>query len=267
MKMKNLHKMILMVLLISPLFVGSGAFAQTPGTLTCTYTTTFTGGGWGTKNCLAAWIETSSGTFIKTKFKYSKSGDLDHLGTFTSKPNYNNYIDAMTGNSRATNGLMTLIWNGTDLSTAVATDGVYKVWIEMAWGSSLTTGKTVQSFSFTKGTATDHQTGATTNFTGVTLDWVPTYVGLEENKSELNFSVTPNPVTNQSTINYSLNDMSDVTISLFDINGKRVRVLLDKNQNAGNYNLPFHSDVNPGVYFVKMYTGNTQHTERILITE
>jgi len=196
--MKKLHKMILTALLISPLFMGSIVFAQTPGTLTCTYTTTFTGGGWGTKNCLAAWIQTNSGTFIKTKFKYCSSGNLDHLATFTSKPSYNNYTDATTG---------------------------------------------------------------------ITLDWVPTYVGMEENQNQLSFSISPNPANDKSTISYSLNKTEDVTISMYDISGKLVKVIFDQNQDAGNYNLPFYTNVKPGVYFVKMYTGNAQHTERILITE
>jgi len=138
----------------------------------------------------------------------------------------------------------------------------------MAWGSSLTTGKTVQSFSFTKGTATDHQTPANlTNFTGITLDWVPTYVGMEENQNQLSFSISPNPANDKSTISYSLNKTEDVTISMYDISGKLVKVIFDQNQDAGNYNLPFYTNVKPGVYFVKMYTGNAQHTERILITE
>ncbi|MEI6851407.1 MAG: T9SS type A sorting domain-containing protein, partial [Bacteroidota bacterium] len=178
-----------------------------------------------------------------------------------------NYTDAVSGNTR-TNGLLSLTWNGTDLNSNVVADGSYKVWVEFAWASSLTTGKIVTSFSFTKGTATDHQTPANmTNFTGITLDWVPTYVGIEDNQDQQTFSVSPNPVNKQSTINYSLNQLSDVTIGMYDISGKLVRVIYDGNQDAGNYRLPFNSDVKPGVYFVKMYTGKAQHTERILITE
>lgn len=267
MKTKFLQFLLITALVVSPLLFGNYSQAQTSGTLTVSFGTTFTGGGYSNKYVLAAWIQTNSGTFVKTKLKYCKSSNLDHLQTWVNASGQN-VVDAITGNTRPAPETLTFTWNGTDVSTAVVTDGVYKVWLEMAWASSLTTGKTVQSFSFTKGVAADHQTGATTNFTGVTLDWVPTFVGIADNQEKENFSVSPNPINSLSTINYSLNSLSDVTISLYDINGKLVNVILDANQAAGNYNIPLslNDKVKPGIYFVKMYDGKTQHTERVLIS-
>ncbi len=259
---------LIMAMVMSPLLFLNVAHAQTTGTLTFVFTTTSTGG-YTPNNCLAAWIEDASGTFIKTKFKYCNSGNGNtHLATWVAKSG-SNVVDATTGTTR-TNGQLTLVWNGTDVSTALVADGTYKVWLEFAFASSLTTGKVTTSFSFTKGVNADHQTPANmTNFTGMTLDWVPTFVGVAENQEKANFTVSPNPVNNQSTINYSLNDYSDVSISLYDISGKLVKVILDENQNAGTYNLPLsmNGTIEPGIYFVKMYTGNTQHTERIIITK
>jgi len=266
MKLKKLSSKIVMTMMICLLFIGSLVSAQTTGTLTCSFTTV-SSGGYSPKNCLAAWIETSSGTFIKTKVKAANSGNFDHLATWTSKPNYNNYTDAVSGATR-NNGLLTITWNGTDLSASVVNDGVYKVWVEFAWASNLTTGKTITSFSFTKGPAIDNQTPANlTNFTGITLNWVPSGVGIAYNETKQTFSVTPNPVTRESTINYSLTSLTDVTISVYDINSKLVKVLTDENQVAGNYSLPLSLNVKPGVYFVKMNTGKDQHTERIVIAD
>jgi hypothetical protein len=268
MKTKILQSLLLMALFISPLLFGNSLVAQTTGTLSVSFGTTFTGGGYGTKYLLAAWIQTNSGTFVKTKLKYSKTSNLDHLQTWVNASSQN-VVDATTGTTRPAPETLTFTWNGTDAaSSAIVTDGVYKVWIEMAWASSLTTGKTVQSFNFTKGVTADHQTGATTNFTGVTLDWVPTFVGIADNTEKETFSVSPNPVNSESTINYTLNTLSDVTISLYDISGKLVKIILDDNQAAGNYSLPLalNSKVKSGVYFIKMYTGKTQHTERIMIS-
>jgi hypothetical protein len=268
--MKNRFLQILLVtaLFISPFFFSAGLQAQTSGTLSVSFNTTFTGGSYGTKYLIAVWIQTNSGNFVKTKMKYSKTSNYDHLQTWVNA-SAQNVVDAVTGTTRPAPETLTFNWNGTDVSSAVVTDGIYKVWLEMAWGSSLTTGKTVQSFSFTKGVTADHQTGATTNFTNVTLDWVPTFTGLNEYQEKESFSVSPNPVNNESTINYSLSSLSDVTISLFDINGKLVKVLFDNNQAAGNYNLPLslNGTVKAGVYFIKMYTGKAQHTQRILISE
>ncbi len=268
MKTKLLQSMLLTAFIISTLLSGEASQAQTTGNLTVTFNTTFTGGGYGTKYVLAAWIQTNSGTFVKTKLKYSKSSNLDHLQSWVDA-SAQNVVDAITGTTRPAPETLSFVWNGTDVPATVVNDGIYKVWIEMAWAASLTTGKTVQSFSFTKGVAADHQTGATTNFTGVVLDWVPTFTGVTENQEKISFAVTPNPVNSESTINYSLHALSDVTITLYDINGKMVKVLFGDNQAAGNYSLPLslNGKVKPGIYFVKMYTGKTQHTERILISE
>ena len=268
MKLKFLHSLLLSVLIISPVLLSNNLQAQTTGTLTCSFTTTFTGGGYGTKYLLCAWIETNSGTFVKTKLKYVSSSNLDHVQTWATASG-ENVVDATVGATRSAPGALSFTWNGTNVAGTVVTDGIYKVWIEMAWASSLTTGKSVQSFTFTKGATADHQTGATTNILNLVLDWVPSGVGIANIQEKENFSISPNPVTNESTINYSLNKLSDVTINLYDINGKLVNVLLDKNQAAGNYSLPisFKGRVKSGVYFVKMYTGETQHTERIVISE
>lgn len=264
MKMKKLITASL--ILIALILNANLSSAQTAGTLTCAFTTVSTGG-YTPKNCLAAWIETSSGTFIKTKFKYTSNSNVDHLATWVSKSGQN-VVDAITGSTRTTNGLLTLTWNGTDVSSAIVTDGTYKVWIEFAWASSLTTGKTVQSFSFTKGATADHQTGtATANLTGITLDWVPNTVGINENPDQKAFMVYPNPVTNLSSIIYTINELSDVTISLYDISGKLVKVLTDENQKAGSYSVAINNYIKlkSGIYFVKMNTGKEQYSQRILV--
>ena len=241
--------------------------AQTAGTLTCTFTTTFTGGSYGTKYLLAAWIETNSGTFVKTKLKYAKSSNYDHLQTWVNASGQN-VVDAISSTTRLAPETLSFTWNGTNVSAAIVNDGVYKVWLEMAWGSSLTTGKTVQSFSFTKGAVADHQTASTTNFTGLVIDWVPATTSIADNEIYIPFSVSPNPVNDKSTINYSLETISDVTISLYDFTGKLIKVLFDDNQAAGIYRFPLSlkENVKAGVYFIRMYTGSKQHVERILIS-
>jgi len=268
MKKKITFILLVVILMISPVFLNQDLYAQTAGTFTCSYTTVSTGG-YTPKNVIAVWIETNSGTFVKTKLKYCSNGNLDHLATWTGKSGLN-VVDAITGSTRTANGAMTFVWNGTDVSATLVADGTYKVWIEFAWASSLTTGKTVEPFSFTKGATADHQTPVSSaNITGITLDWVPAGVGIIEKQDKEIFSVSPNPINNQTTINYSLIDLSDVTISLYDVTGKLMTVLSDGNQNAGNYSLPLNlkAKVKPGVYFVKMNTGKTQHTERVLLLE
>ena len=253
------------ILFTGVLFLIGSSYAQTTGTLTCTFSTTSTGG-YTPKNCIAVWIENSSGTFIKTKIKSCSSGNYDHLTTWTGKSGQS-VVDATSGGTRSANGALNFSWNGTDVSSTLVADGPYKVWVEFSWASS---GKIVQSFSFTKGTSIDHQTPADlTNLTGIILDWNPSTIGIDENKSNIGLTVSPNPITNQGMIKYHINEFSDVTISLYDLTGKLVYVLFDDNQTAGNYCLPLSSkgNIKSGAYFVKINTGKTQHTERILVIE
>ncbi|MFZ4400566.1 MAG: DUF2271 domain-containing protein [Bacteroidales bacterium] len=263
---------MIIVFIISPLFLNLNLQAQTAGNMTFNFTTA-SSSGYSPKHCIAVWIENNSGTFIKTKLKMCSSSNLDHLTNWTGKSG-SNVVDATSGSTRTTNGALSVVWNGTDVSGNIVTNGVYKVWVEYAWGSSNTTGKLLQSFTFTKGATLDHQTpadytsGTTGSLTAMTIDWSPA-VGIDKNSLTDMFSVYPNPVTNQSVIKYTLKELSDVTICLFDISGKLVKVLTDDNQNAGSYSLPLsmNGEVTPGVYFLKMNTGKAEHTSKIFILE
>jgi len=47
--------------------------------------------------------------------------------------------------------------------------------------------------------------------------------------------------------------LSDVTIALFDVTGKLVKILVDENQDAGNYSIPLsiNGKLEAGVYLVE----------------
>jgi len=103
----------------------------------------------------------------------------------------------------------------------------------------------------------------------MSLTWTASTVGISDKSSIYGFSISPNPASSMSTINYSLAEFSDVTINIYDISGKLVNVLFDGNQHAGNYSLPLLSNglLKQGIYFVKIYNGKNQHTERILVLD
>jgi hypothetical protein len=172
--MKKISGILTLVLIsISLLIIISPtAFSQTTGTLTFSMVTTASGG-YSPKHLVAIWIENSSGTFIKTKVKYASTSNYDHLGNWTGKSSQNT-VDATTGATLTSHGTVSLNWNGTNVAGTQVPDGTYNIWVEMAWASSLTTGKTTTSFAFTKGTSAVHLTPAsTTNFSSITIDWVP----------------------------------------------------------------------------------------------
>jgi hypothetical protein len=170
------------------------SFSQTAGNLSFSVTTTAPSGSYGTKHVMAIWIESSSPAFVKTKIMYSKTSNWDHLATWTSRSG-GNLVDATTGATLATHGVVSLIWNGTDVSGNVVPDGTYNVWVEMAWDASLTTGKTVTSYSFTKGAVSFTSTPPNTaNFLGTNITWTPsTPTSIENDMQNDDIRVYPNP--------------------------------------------------------------------------
>ncbi len=128
--MKLLTNLRLVVLILF-LVVSADLLSQTTGTLSFSVTTT-SSGGFSPEHFLAIWIENNSGTFIKTKVRYTNSGDLDHMQTWVTKSGQN-VVDAITGSTLTTHGTVTFLWNGTNVAGSVVPDGSYFVWLEMAW--------------------------------------------------------------------------------------------------------------------------------------
>ncbi len=262
MKKKIILSMMIVAMTISSNLFVKSLQAQTSGNLTFSVTTTSTGN-YSPRHVIAIWIEKSDGTFVKTKLKKAATR-VQWLNQWIAKSG-SNVVDAVTGSTVSTHQTESITWNATDVNGAIVADGDYKLWIQMAWANS--NGPTY-SIPFTKGATSVHLTPANqTNYTNMVLDWTPNTTGISDIKNQNAFTVSPNPVTSQSSINYSLKELTDITIGLYDVTGKLINVLFDDNQTAGNYSLSLSSKgkLNPGVYFVKMNTGKTQHTERVLI--
>jgi len=60
----------------------------------------------------------------------------------------------------------------------------------------------------------------------------------------------PNPFNPNTVISYELAIIGHVSINVYDVLGKNVATLIDKKQNAGNYELKFDgSNLPGGLYF------------------
>ena len=78
----------------------------------------------------------------------------------------------------------------------------------------------------------------------------------------------PNPVTDFSTINFSLAEEGHVTIKLFDISGRLVDVLIDDFLKAGEYQTTVSgSELNSGVYITSMESNNFSSTKNIVVVK
>jgi hypothetical protein len=94
-------------------------------------------------------------------------------------------------------------------------------------------------------------------------------VGLHDlNAQEYQLVVYPNPAFNQLNINYSLKTNSTVSIGLFDIAGRSVKMLLPvTSQTADKYKNTFQlAGLNPGMYFIKLKINDTESMVKLFVT-
>ena len=90
--------------------------------------------------------------------------------------------------------------------------------------------------------------------------------GLGLASPEINLSTYPNPGTNNNNIRYSVNVPSLVKIVVYDMQGKLIKVLADKNHEAGVYNVQWDmSKLSNGTYVVTaVKDGNVKQTIKVV---
>jgi len=76
----------------------------------------------------------------------------------------------------------------------------------------------------------------------------------------------PNPFNPSTTISYSLSESGFVQLNVYDILGREVVYLVNKEQTMGNYKTTFNaSNLTSGIYFYKLQTGNFIETKKLIL--
>jgi archaellum component FlaF (FlaF/FlaG flagellin family) len=81
----------------------------------------------------------------------------------------------------------------------------------------------------------------------------------------------PNPFNPETTISYSLQQESDVTLAIYNARGQLVRTLVDSHQDAGSYSARWDGTDNSqktvasGIYFYRMNTETYQKTRKMIL--
>lgn len=90
-----------------------------------------------------------------------------------------------------------------------------------------------------------------------------------DNNLDKEFSILkayPNPFNPSLSIEYSLNIGTNVSISIYDINGRLVETVLDAYQTMGNHKLNWTSkSAATGVYIIKLNLGMDIYTKRVVL--
>ncbi|MEO5776109.1 MAG: T9SS type A sorting domain-containing protein [Flavobacterium sp.] len=236
------------------LFV-SHSYAQTAGTLTMTYNQpqpTSPSLNQGVKNVYAVWIENSTGTFIKTKYRFTSTSTDDHLPTWASKCGCTstsvatgtacNTTDAVSAATRTATtsptafGSKNVTWDGKNVVGATngtnVVDGSYKVWVESSWNDgSNNIHNEINSFAFTKSNVITHITyNGDTYLNTIVIDWVPTALGLNDIiNSEPAVTIYPVPSTGIFNIDLK-NEVNDIKV--YNLLGQTVYSKKFENNNA-----------------------------------
>ncbi|MEO6538478.1 MAG: DUF4331 family protein [Ferruginibacter sp.] len=90
--------------------------------------------------------------------------------------------------------------------------------------------------------------------------------GLSLSAPEVMMKSSPNPFNDNTTIQYELRSPSQVTVSVYDVQGREVKVLVNQIQKAGTYRQTLNgSSLGAGVYFVKIAKdGAVKQTVRVV---
>jgi len=76
----------------------------------------------------------------------------------------------------------------------------------------------------------------------------------------------PNPANPATTIQYRIPKANNVLLELFDLRGKKLRVLVDAHQSSGTHAVEFPGDAFPsGVYFYRLTVNRSSQARKFLI--
>ncbi|MBN2173469.1 MAG: T9SS type A sorting domain-containing protein [Bacteroidales bacterium] len=93
------------------------------------------------------------------------------------------------------------------------------------------------------------------------------FTGFEDNMitSHETIMIYPNPVRDNTSIHYHLPLTGQVTISLLNTRGERIKTLTSQVQSAGEYNMSFNfHNLDSGLYFIKLDAGNMHQTGKLI---
>ena len=78
----------------------------------------------------------------------------------------------------------------------------------------------------------------------------------------------PNPVKEKTTIKYCVAFRTLVNISVFDTKGQLIQNLIDKEHNAGTYEIEFNAaSLSEGIYYYQLRAEEFIETKKMILTK
>ncbi len=94
---------------------------------------------------------------------------------------------------------------------------------------------------------------------------------IESSKTYILFQPTlyqnyPNPFNPDTQIGFKLINSTNVRISIYDITGKKIKTIVNKNYNVGKHNIEFDaSKLSSGIYIYELKTGSYRQSRKMLL--
>lgn len=93
---------------------------------------------------------------------------------------------------------------------------------------------------------------------------------LKQNSKAINrymlYQNYPNPCNSSTTIRYYLENTTKITLEIFDVLGKSIRLLVNGMQNSGEYSVELNaSDLPSGIYFYKLTADSYSETKKLAL--
>lgn len=92
-----------------------------------------------------------------------------------------------------------------------------------------------------------------------------------DNEKELSFSLSqnyPNPFNPSTKIQYTLSSYQQVHLTVYDVLGSEVTVLVNETQGAGEYSVVFNASLLPsGIYFYHLEAGQFQEIKKMMLVK
>jgi len=80
--------------------------------------------------------------------------------------------------------------------------------------------------------------------------------------------VNPNPVYNSTTIGFYLSKPQNISIKIFDLNGRLVSTLVDQVLDEGNNEIVWSAEEeNAGIYFLQFQSAQILNTQTLVVTK
>ncbi len=93
-------------------------------------------------------------------------------------------------------------------------------------------------------------------------------LGVTKNDGEMVGAIYPNPLKNQFILPLTLQKSSRITAEIYDITGKKVRVVMDQTLPQGHHNRQLNvNGLTPGSYLLKVTSDSNTFTQKVIVTE